>query len=283
LERFTLPGPDGFDLVGDRGGDPAAPAVIFLHGGGQTRHSWKRGAQRLFEEGYFVLSMDARGHGESGWAPDGDYRNEARARDLAAIVATLPSAPALVGASMGGQTAIAAIGEQPDLASALVLVDVTPRINPEGGRRILEFMRQAPDGFASLEEAAVAIASYNPDRPPPKDLSGLKKNLRERDGRWFWHWDPAFLPQDIRPHEHEESLVRTAARLTLPTLLVRGGASDVVAAEQIAEFRQLMPHAEYVDIAGAGHMVAGDRNDHFNDAIIEFLARVHPARERASG
>jgi pimeloyl-ACP methyl ester carboxylesterase len=145
-------------------------------------------------------------------------------------------------------------------------------------------MERMESGFASVEEAAAAVAAYNPHRPPPSDLSGLKRNLRQRpDGRWVWHWDPRFLSgQEGSVDETRVSLLpperlEAAARaLRLPTLLVRGRMSDVLSEEGAREFLEFVPHAEYVDVAGAGHMVAGDRNDIFNDAILRFLDPARP-------
>jgi pimeloyl-ACP methyl ester carboxylesterase len=133
------------------------------------------------------------------------------------------------------------------------------------------------DGFASLEEVADAVAAYNPHRPRPKDLSGLRKNVRLReDGRWHWHWDPAFVGgggpiDEPRSYTNEDRLEAAAAALTLPTLLVRGRQSDVLSQEGARQLLALVPQAGYVDVGGAGHMVAGDRNDAFNEAVQGFL------------
>jgi pimeloyl-ACP methyl ester carboxylesterase len=282
MERHEFAGADGLKLVADVGGAHDAPGVVLLHGGGQTRHSWKRGAERLVEAGYRVISLDARGHGESDWAPDGDYAMPRGADDLRAVAAALPAPPALVGASMGGLTAIGAMGTAPELvAPALVLVDVTPRVSRAGAQRVVDFMRAQPEGFASLEAAADAVAAYNPDRPRPKTVDGLRRNLRERDGRWHWHWDPRMMSGEIDPSALDAYMLAAAEMITAPTLLVRGDKSDVVGPEEIAEFRAVMPHAEYVDVAGAGHMVAGDRNDAFNDAIVAFLRRTYPTTGRS--
>jgi pimeloyl-ACP methyl ester carboxylesterase len=133
-------------------------------------------------------------------------------------------------------------------------------------------MRSAPNGFANLEEAANAVAGYLPHRPRPKDNSGLMKNLRLReDGRLHWHWDPRML--DGRGPRDFERMGRAAEALTIPTLLVRGQMSDVLSPEGARAFLDLAPHAEFVDIAGADHMVAGDRNDAFNAATFDFLER----------
>lgn len=69
---------------------------------------------------------------------------------------------------------------------------------------------------------------------------------------------------------------RSAQTITIPTLLVRGRMSDIVSDESVRELRELVPHAEIVDVAGAGHMVAGDRNDAFNQAVIDFVTREMP-------
>jgi pimeloyl-ACP methyl ester carboxylesterase len=163
---------------------------------------------------------------------------------------------------------------------------VTPRVELDGAMRIRDFMAGGMDGFASLEEAADAIASFIPNRPRPRDVSGLQKNLRRRDGaRWYWHWDPAFVhgrggidgQEGLVDHDR---LAAAAADITVPTLLVRGRMSDIVSEEGVRELRELVPDAEVVDVAGAGHMVAGDRNDAFNDAVVEFVDRVVPLVER---
>src|SRR5439155_21066479 len=101
--------------------------------------------------------------------------------------------PRLVGASLGGLAALVAVGQSDDLATALVLVDVTPMVEMDGALRIRDFMVEGLDSFERLEDAADAIAAFIPNRPRPSDLSGLRKNLRQRDGRWYWHWDPRFM------------------------------------------------------------------------------------------
>ena len=275
-ERHTFRGDAGLALAADVAGDPAGPPVVLLHGGGQTRGSWKNGLSALAGRGYRGFAVDARGHGESAWDSGADYSLEAQVRDLRALLTQLPARPALVGASMGGVTALAAIGGEPPVAArALVLVDVTPKINPAGAERIAAFMRARPDGFASLEEVADAVAAYNPHRTRPRDLSGLRRNLREIDGRFFWHWDPAFLgARKLEPLAYQARLEAAARRIAVPTLLVRGSHSDIVGEAEAAHFRALMPAAHYVDVAGAGHMIAGDRNDAFTKAIVDFLDGV---------
>lgn len=274
-----LPGA-GVQLAADLYGNETDPPVLLLHGGGQTRHSWGGAARAFAEAGKFALSIDLRGHGHSDWSPDGVYGMTQFAADVRSIAASLGRPPALVGASLGGLSSLLAVGESElPLASALVLVDVAPRIEVEGRMKIQGFMRAGMRGFDTLEAAADSIAAYIPHRPRPTDLSGLQKNLRQRgDGRWYWHWDPRWITnhEGVDGQEglvHHDRLTAAARRVTIPTMLVRGRMSDIVSDQGVQELLELIPHAEVVDVAGAGHMVAGDKNDVFNAAVIEFVNR----------
>jgi pimeloyl-ACP methyl ester carboxylesterase len=287
MPTTTFVGRDGLHLVADVLGPDDGPPVILLHGGGQTRHSWHGTATTLADRGWRAVSLDMRGHGESHWDPDGDYSLDAYAADITLVAGSLERRPALVGASLGGISSMIAIGDSGGgtaLASSLTLVDVAHKMEESGRERIGAFMRSAPDGFASLEEAADAVAAYNPHRPRPRDLTGLQKNLRQReDGRWVWHWDPRFISGKFgSPDETRASMVdpgrldAAAASLTLPTLLVRGRDSDLLSEAGAQAFLDVVPHARFADVDGAGHMVAGDRNEVFNKAILEFLADHRP-------
>ncbi|MDX6008152.1 alpha/beta fold hydrolase [Cupriavidus necator] len=281
MHRFKVTG--GLSVAADVGGDVQNPVVVLLHGGGQTRHSWRKGFDALVEAGYHVVSLDARGHGDSDWAPDGDYRLDALVSDLRSVLAQIPEMPIVIGASLGGMTGLAAVGEaQAPIARALVLVDITPGYDTRGTDHIAAFMNANLDGFGSIDEAADAVARYNPNRPRPKNPEGLRRNLRERDGRLYWHWDPRFLSHgELHPDFVQGRLEAAAQRVRVATLLIRGGFSDVIGDEQVDAFRKLMPAAECVTVAGAGHMVAGDRNDAFNRGILEFIARQDNRSESA--
>ena len=277
-QTIRIPTIDGLTLAADIAGPPGAPTVILGHGGGQTRHSWDKCEQQLAQVGYFAINYDLLGHGDSDWARDGGYTMESRAANLRDVAAVGSRPFALVGASMGGVTALVAatLGLDP---AAIVLVDIVPKMNLAGADKIRGFMAASPDGFASLEEAADAISAYYPDRPRPKDLSGLHKNLRlGDDGRYRWHWDPRMM-DDMRGDPRRILEVMDKADWTdrIPTLLVRGMKSDIVDDDGVADLRRRIPALEVADIRGAGHMVAGDRNDEFNAAVIEFLRRAMPA------
>lgn len=266
----------------DTWGTPGAPWVLLLHGAGQTRHAWKVTGEKLAQAGWQVAAFDARGHGDSDWAVDGNYSYEAMAADLRSLAQSLSAErPAVVGASLGGGTALVALAQGWIDASALVLVDVAPHIEQSGVQRVRKFMDQAPAGFDSLKSVADAIASYQPQRTRPRQLDGIAKNVRiGKDGRYRWHWDPAYRASHLDLQRRRDLLSNCARLITAPTLLVRGMLSDLLSEEGVRDFKQLCPHSEYVSVSDAAHMVAGDRNDIFARSVIEFLARAAPPGAR---
>lgn len=275
---FEITGSGGLRLVASRWGDQEAPAVLFLHGGGQTRHSWNATAAALAGRGWQAVAVDARGHGESDWSPVGDYRLTAFADDLALMIDHIGGTPVVVGASLGGLTAMLHSGElHTGTTAGVVLVDIIPEMDSGGAERIRKFMvEHTSQGFESLDEAAEFVAAYNPNRDRPVDPNGLRKNLRERDGRFYWHWDPAFILGDSPnpPVEITDTARLNAAvgRLVddVPVMLVRGGVSDLVREDLATAFCERFPRVHYVDVTGAGHMVAGDKNDAFTSAVVSF-------------
>jgi len=277
-ERVEFTADDGLRLVADDYGNRAALPVILLHGGGQTRHSWHETALALAAAGVRAVSVDLRGHGESGWSDSDHYDLTWFARDAAAVARSFERRPVLVGASMGGLSGILAHGEIAyPLLAALVLVDVAPRMERVGVARVIAFMTANPDGFESLEQAADAVAQYLPHRPRPKNLGGLAKNLRRgEDGRYRWHWDPRWMTHDHKttPEQFLSRMHAAAQKLDIPTLLIRGGLSDVLSESGAREFLELVPHAEYVDVMDAAHMVASDSNERFSAAILPFIRRL---------
>ena len=271
---IEISSPHGVTLVGDEWPGGGAP-VVFAHGGGQTRHSWGASAARLAERGRRTMVYDQRGHGDSGWHDDGHYRFEDFAADVPAVVAHMGEPVVWVGASLGGMAGLLAAAESDAPIAAIVLVDITHRPAADGVSKILEFMRADLErGFGSLEEAAEAVAAYQPHRTNRSDPEGLRKNLRQgEDGRWRWHWDPRFM--DVRGPSSDgdryDRLERALRSLDCPVLLVRGRLSDLVTDDEVAAFLEVAPDADVVDVSGAAHMVAGDRNDVFTAAVIGWL------------
>jgi pimeloyl-ACP methyl ester carboxylesterase len=278
IPKHIWEGHEGINIAGDSWGNPDNQLVILQHGGGQTRHAWKGAGETLGAAGYHAIALDARGHGDSDWAGEGNYSADKMVEDLQCITQAVGSEnPVLVGASMGAGTSLVAVGEKNMKARELVMVDMAPRIEPEGQAKIQAFMNQKPDGFDSLEEVAEAIANYQPHRKRPRNLDGLAKNVRlASNGKYVWHWDPARRSSRPGAPDYRERLQSAADNLTLPVLLVRGGLSDVLSESGAQSFLNQCPHAEYVNVSNAAHMVAGDRNDIFADSVIEFLLRAAP-------
>ena len=297
-DPLYIPVANGVQLAATSFGQKGDPVVVLMHGAGQTRHSWRDAGDCLARAGWHAVAVDTRGHGDSDWAPDGDYSVDTLVSDLVAITMQLAQGhhqkPVLVGASLGGICGMLAEGEAAQqLFHSLVLVDITPRIDNTGVARIIEFMSRYQAGFASLAEAASAVAAYqSPGRRELKNEAGpklkeglqqdgsrqarsdgLKKNLRlADDGRYYWHWDPGLMQHIGTIDEEFYQRQRSAAsRLELPVLLIRGQQSEIVSSGAVEEFLELVPHAQFQDIANAAHMVAGDSNDIFADTVLEFI------------
>lgn len=297
-ETLYIPATGGVQLAATSFGALESPVVLLMHGAGQTRHSWRGAGERLAQTGWRAVSVDARGHGDSDWPEDGDYAIDTLVADLRSVVRHFADncgqKPVLVGASLGGICGMLAEGESGDeVFHSMVLVDITPRIDNTGVARIIDFMCRHQDGFASLEEAVKAVAAYQSHRRDSagaaankgaeengkrqsnaeKNGAGLKKNLRlADDGRYYWHWDPRLMQHIGTIDEAFYQRQRLAAgQLKLPVMLIRGQQSEIVSHASVEEFLELVPHAEYVDIADAAHMVAGDHNDAFASSVIEFI------------
>ncbi len=287
-QEIEFQGVDDNVLRGDSFGPENGPVVLLLHGGGQTRHSWNATARILAEKGWHAITLDQRGHGDSDWVKNAHYSHADFALDVAALASQIEKRfgfrPISVGASLGGMASLLAEGDNPGkVFAALVLVDITPRVELTGVERIRDFMVDKIDGgFANLDEAAEAIRKYLPNRKREKNLDSLRKNLRLReDGRYRWHWDPQFWEGSRTVAkfrgELENTMIAASRKLVNPTMLVRGRQSELVSEEHAAEFLTLVPHAKYADISDAGHMVAGDQNDIFAEAVIGFLHQLESA------
>ena len=263
-------------IAADVWGSNNEELVILLHGGGQTRHAWGDTGKKLAEAGYHSVALDLRGHGDSEWHADGDYSIRAYKDDLVSIINEIGKPARLVGASLGGMASLVLAGDEinSDLCTALIMVDIGIYPDPVGSDRIVSFMLSGEKGFDSLENVAKSISNYLPHRKKPKDLEGLKKNLRlKSDGRYYWHWDPRFIRRrpGSRDRRYFDLQLKAAEKVTIPTLLIRGALSDVVTMEDVDYFLSVISHAKFVEIEKAAHMIAGDRNDIFAEEAIKFL------------
>ncbi|WP_051362962.1 alpha/beta fold hydrolase [Amycolatopsis thermoflava] len=267
----------GLELAGDFTGPADGPVVVLLHGGGQTRQSWRSAPDKLAGAGFLAARLDARGHGDSDWAPDADYSIDAFADDLRAVAEHLGRPLAIVGASLGGLTALIAAGENPTIAcSALVLVDVAPWLDESGRGDIVRFMRIAARGFATLDEAADFLSRMVPHPRRAEFRHSVGRGLRKgADGRFYCRWDPAMMHgANLELMKGTpERFAEAAARLKAPTLLIRGADSNVLSRAHAQRFLGILPNAEYVEVSGVGHTVSGGDNEAFEAAVVRFLRR----------
>jgi pimeloyl-ACP methyl ester carboxylesterase len=266
---------DGLELSGSAYGDPEAPPVLFFHGGGQSRNAWLGSAVRVAEAGYYGISIDLRGHGDSDWAADGDYLLDAFGRDVERLLAQFDRPVTLVGASRGGQSALVGGSRHRDRVRLIMLADVAPMMRDDGVDGIRAFFAEGAQGFATVDAAADSLARHL-DQPRIGDASKLARSMRQDTaGRWQWRWDPATGKRDfLHPPSENEALLAAAARVTCPIILVRAELSHLLIDAGVAMFKQLAPQLEVVTAPGVGHMFTADRNDGFATQLLTSLARI---------
>jgi flavin reductase (DIM6/NTAB) family NADH-FMN oxidoreductase RutF/pimeloyl-ACP methyl ester carboxylesterase len=276
MAEYEVLGFGGVPLAVQTWGDAGKPAVVLLHGLGQSRGMWLQTAKDIASAGRYAIAYDLRGHGRSGRPADGQYALSAHVRDLRTIIDQLSDRPVVVGASASGWIAAAAIGEGPaHLTSGLVLVDSAPWIDESTSRRVGDLLRVHAAGFASIEDALQAAIELHPRRPP-LDAPALQTRMERRaDGRLYWSWDERVITA-IDMDEVTSRLMAALPRIDVPTLNIRGGSSDVVSVEASARLDALIPKAECAEIEGAGHLVVSDQTETFNSVLLEFLERRVP-------
>ena len=255
-------------------GDAANPTILMLHGGSQQAHSWDFVSLPLSQD-YHVLALDQRGHGDSDWAPHGDYSIEAHQRDIDGFVqAQGLDGFILIGHSMGGRNSYVWASQHPERLKALVIVDTGPEAQPRGRNRIQQF-RELPDELESFEEFAQRVQEYT-GRSREQTLGALKYSIRQRpDGKWSWKYDKLLrTPGHRTPTWTTEQLWERVSRITCPTLVVRGGDSDIFAEATMLQMQAVMPDCTGVTIPRAGHLVAGDNPVDFLAALRNLLRRV---------
>jgi len=256
-------------------GAPDAPALLCLHGITQTAHSWDEVAADLARD-HRVLSFDQRGHGDSDWAADGDYTRHTQAADLDAITDALGLRRfILAGMSMGGINSIAFTARHPQKVKALIIVDVSPEIQAKGVENIRAFIQQS-DVLDTFEEFVARAHQFNPRRSLDNIRSRLTHNLKQLpDGKWTWKYDPA-LRSPNRGFQASAllNLWDDVRAIRCPTLIIKGGESDILSAESATKLQAAIPGSRVAVVPGAGHSVMGDNPTAFVAAAREFLKTV---------
>jgi pimeloyl-ACP methyl ester carboxylesterase len=256
VERIWFDAPSGHRLSGLRWGTGPAELVL-VHGGMQNAHTWDTVALAL---GRPLVAIDLPGHGHSDWRPDKSYRPQQMAGDVGAMLdATAPEARLLVGMSLGGLTSTVVAAERPDHARPLALVDVTPGVNHDKAKEIIDFVT-GPEEFASFDEILERTILFNPTRSESSLRRGVLHNARPLDdGRWTWRYD---LPSAERFEDIEVRFSDLWEAIDLvpgPITLFQGDRSPVVDDEDVAELRRRRPDAAHVVVADAGHSIQGDQ------------------------
>jgi esterase len=249
--------------------------LLCLHGITQTAHSWDEVAAALADD-YRVLCFDQRGHGDSDWAPDGDYTRQTQAADVDAITDALGLRRfVLVGMSMGGVNSITFTARHPHKVRALIVVDVSPEIQAKGVENIRSFI-QAPDELDSFEAFVERAHQFNPRRSLQNIRSRLSHNLKQLpNGKWTWKYDKA-LRAGERSFQASalHNLWEDVRAIRCPTLIIKGGESDILSSESATKLQQAIAGSQLAVIPGAGHSVMGDNPAGFVAATRPFLSRL---------
>jgi esterase len=256
----------------DWGAAPARPLVL-LHGITGHARTWDHLASAL-QPDFRVIALDQRGHGDSQWAPGGDYSIGAMATDVERLADHLGlDRFLLLGLSMGGHVAIALAGALPERVERLVIVDIGPDIAPAGLERVRGMIGTAPERFASEDEAREYVRRGNPRYNEAELRRRVAHGLtRLPDGGLAWKYDTAIREAMRRGLRREVmDLWEPLARITCPTLIVRGFESDILSPEIAKRMLARLLDGRLVEIAEAGHSVPGDQPEAFAAAVRAFL------------
>ncbi|GIW07651.1 MAG: hydrolase [Dehalococcoidia bacterium] len=237
-------------------GDPAAPPVVLLHGTTSNAHSWDRVAAMLARK-YRAIALDARNHGDSDTSPV-PYNRDMLAEDVAATVDALGFARfGLIGLSMGGRTAMVYAGHHPDRVERLVIEDIGPETPAAATAAVMERIRTSPQRFNSLDE----YIAWSRQSLQFADEEWLREKARHAtrqlpDGTYENKY--RHNQSQNAPLTTELNLWEHIAKITCPTLIVRGSESEVLTAEIADRMAEVMPNARHIVIERAGHPVHED-------------------------
>lgn len=274
-EILRLPG-DGVTLAASAWGRADGMPVCFFHGFSQSKRLWLEAAQIVARHGFLGLSVDLRGHGESEWAPDGDYRAEAYGRDVACLLEHLGRPTALVGGSRGGRAAFIGASRRQDKVALVLLCDMAPRLQGKERDKIVTYLKKSLAGFDSVEEAAQLLYTEL-DQPKMANVANLRKAMREENGRLYWRWDRRAAADDLLHAEEDVVVMEAAAKIMKrPVVMLWGERESLVTPEEIQRFREMTPQLIVERARGTTHIFTWRDN-----ALVASRALHHLARLRA--
>ena len=257
-------------------GNGHLPHLVFLHGFAQQAHSWDFAALSV-RDLFHVVSLDLRGHGDSDWSPDGEYRQVDYLTDLDAILEVIGlKQVVLSGLSLGGRLSFLYASEHPEVVQGLIVVDAAPAMQTPGARRIRQFV-EGVDEWDSFEEMVRHVARYTRRRRPLEQIRGSLRHSSHRrdDGKWTWKYDPRLRrPRPTRQPSNEGDLWQPLNAVRCPTLFVRGAQSEVVSQETAERAAKAVPGARLEVVDAAGHLVPGDNPVGFANAVRPFLEEL---------
>lgn len=280
--RWTSP--DGLSLFARDYAPAAGPAklpVIAIHGLTRNSADFEGIAHLLAQSGRRVLAVDVRGRGRSDRAPDPmTYVPDVYARDVLALMEQAGIERAVfMGTSMGGLITMVLAMIKAKAVAASILNDIGPQVSPEGLARIAAYSGQpveTPTWAAAAEYARRINEVAFPENTDADWDAFARRVFREgTEGTPVLDYDPD-IAVPIRA-AGAKALVpnlwpafRKLAR-NRPTLLVRGGTSDLLSAEIAARMKKAAPEMEYAEVTGIGHAPMLDEPE-AKSAIFEFLA-----------
>jgi esterase len=250
-----------------------SPAIVLLHGGHQSAHSWDLVSLYLAQQ-YRVLALDQRGHGDSEWARDVSYTNDEMSLDAEAFIAAMGlRRPLLIGHSMGGRNALLLIRRNPSLPRAAVIVDVGPELSERGRAAIAGFVQENQE-FDDLEHFVRNVRRYDPYRSREHIERTVKYNMLQRaDGKFVSKCDsnPRRLGIVRGSGPSENITLEDAMGFDLPVLVVRGANSSILAPDAAERFADALPRGRLVTVPDCGHNVHGQNTKGFIGALGDFL------------
>jgi pimeloyl-ACP methyl ester carboxylesterase len=250
-------------------GSSTKPALILLHGISKHAHTFDHIAVD-FARDYHVLAVDMRGHGDSGWSPEGAYLVEDYVKDIEGLFSQLGIRRAtLLGNSTGGRVVQVFAGMHPELVEKLIVEDVGPERPQDIADAFARQVRQDADGWASEDDLVRQLVSRNQRTPESLLRTYAHFGTKKRDdGRLIWKRDPnlvkGFVVTELWEH---------VSKITSPTLYVIGGASRIVPAAAQERLKHTLPNVQIVTMPGLGHYPNEEDTAGFLAIINPFLKR----------